>query len=76
MAKTNPVEFAREVREEARKITWPTRKELTVSTTMVFIFVIIASLFFVVILSLPCYDDMSEDASQEDCLVCSHQASS
>ena len=46
MAKTNPVEFAREVREEARKITWPTRKELTVSTTMVFIFVIIASLFF------------------------------
>ena len=46
MAKTNPVEFAREVREEARKITWPTRKELTVSTTMVFIFVIVASLFF------------------------------
>ena len=46
MAKTNPVEVAREVREEARKITWPTRKELTVSTTMVFIFVIIASLFF------------------------------
>ncbi len=47
MAKTNPVEFAREVREEARKITWPTRKELTISTTMVFVFVIAASLFFV-----------------------------
>ena len=46
MAKTNPVEFLQEVRDEARKITWPSRRELTVSTIMVFIMVIVASLFF------------------------------
>jgi preprotein translocase subunit SecE len=46
MAKTNPVEFLQEVRDEARKVTWPTRKELTVSTIMVFIMVVVASLFF------------------------------
>jgi preprotein translocase subunit SecE len=46
MAKTNPVEFLQEVRDEARKITWPTRQELVVSTIMVFIMVIVASLFF------------------------------
>jgi preprotein translocase subunit SecE len=46
MAKTNPVEFLQEVRDEARKITWPSRRELMVSTIMVFIMVIVASLFF------------------------------
>ena len=46
MAKTNPVEFLQEVREEARKITWPSRRELMVSTVMVFIMVIVASIFF------------------------------
>jgi preprotein translocase subunit SecE len=42
----NPVEFLQEVRDEARKVTWPTRRELVVSTIMVFIMVIVASLFF------------------------------
>jgi preprotein translocase subunit SecE len=42
----NPVEFAQEVREEARKVTWPSQRELGISTVMVFIFVVIASLFF------------------------------
>jgi preprotein translocase subunit SecE len=46
MAKINPVEFLQEVRDESRKVTWPTRKELVVSTIMVFIMVIVASLFF------------------------------
>jgi preprotein translocase subunit SecE len=46
MAKANPVEFAQEVREEARKVVWPTRKELGISTIMVLIMVVIASLFF------------------------------
>ena len=32
MAKTNPVEFLQEVRDESRKVTWPSRKELTIST--------------------------------------------
>ena len=46
MAKSNPVEFLREVREEGRKITWPTRRELGISTVMVLVMVVAASLFF------------------------------
>jgi preprotein translocase subunit SecE len=46
MAKSNPVQFLQEVRDESRKVTWPSRKELTVSTLMVFIMVVVASLFF------------------------------
>ncbi len=46
MAKTNPAKFMREVRQEASKVTWPTRKETTVSTMMVIIMVVLAALFF------------------------------
>jgi preprotein translocase subunit SecE len=46
MAKTNPVEFLQEVRDETRKVTWPSRRELGISTVMVFIMVVVASLFF------------------------------
>ena len=35
MANTNPVEFLQEVRNEAKKVVWPSRKELMVSTIMV-----------------------------------------
>ena len=46
MAKTNPAEFVQEVRDEGRKVTWPSRRELGISTMMVFIMVVVASLFF------------------------------
>jgi preprotein translocase subunit SecE len=46
MAKTNPFQFLQEVREEGAKITWPSRKEIMVSTIMVLIMVALASLFF------------------------------
>jgi len=46
MAKTNPVEFVQQVRREVAKVTWPSRRETTVSTTMVFIFVTLAASFF------------------------------
>jgi preprotein translocase subunit SecE len=49
MAKTNPVEFIQEVREEAAKITWPSRKETTITTTMVLIMVALAAMFFLVV---------------------------
>ena len=39
-------EFVQQVRREVAKVTWPTRKETTISTVMVFIFVILAALFF------------------------------
>jgi len=49
MAKKNPVQFIREVRQEASKVTWPTRRETTISTGMVFVMVILAAAFFFVV---------------------------
>ena len=46
MAKVSPFKFMQEVRAEGQKVTWPTRKETTVTTIMVFVMVVIASLFF------------------------------
>ncbi len=49
MAKTNLAQFVREVRQEASKVTWPTRKETGITTGMVFLMVIVAALFFLLV---------------------------
>ena len=49
MTKINPAQFIQEVRQEASKVTWPTRKETGVSTGMVFVMVILAALFFLLV---------------------------
>jgi preprotein translocase subunit SecE len=46
MAKTSPVEFFQQVRQEVFRVTWPTRKETVVTTAMVFVMVFIAAAFF------------------------------
>ncbi len=46
MVKTNPVKFLQEVRQEVSKVTWPTRKETGISTAMVFLMVLLATIFF------------------------------
>ena len=46
MAKIDPFKFLQEVRAAAQKVTWPTRKETTVTTMMVFVMVFVASIFF------------------------------
>lgn len=46
MAKTNPLQFFQQVRSEALKVTWPTWRETTVTTIMVFIMVAFATVFF------------------------------
>jgi preprotein translocase subunit SecE len=46
MAKVSPFKFMQEVRSEAQKVTWPTRKETTVTTIMVFVMAGIAGVFF------------------------------
>lgn len=46
MARTNPLTFIRQVRSEMAKVVWPTRNETLVSTIMVLIMCLIASLFF------------------------------
>jgi len=49
MSKTNPIEFLQEVHQETSKVTWPTRKETGISTAMVFLFVFLASIFFLIV---------------------------
>jgi preprotein translocase subunit SecE len=49
MAKTNPFEFMQQVREETRKVTWPSRRETLISTAMVLVMVALASVFFLIV---------------------------
>ncbi|MBG1231716.1 preprotein translocase subunit SecE [Aestuariivirga litoralis] len=44
--KENLITFFQDVRDEAEKVTWPSRRELGISTVMVVIMVIAASAFF------------------------------
>jgi preprotein translocase subunit SecE len=47
--RTSIPQFASQVRAEGRKIVWPSRKETWITSVMVFIMVVIASLFFFVV---------------------------
>ena len=49
MARTNPLQFIQQVRAEVSKVVWPTRRETTVTTIMVFIMATIAAMFFFLI---------------------------
>ena len=49
MAKTNPFNFVQQVRDEAAKVTWPSRKETMISTAMVMVMVALASVFFLAV---------------------------
>jgi preprotein translocase subunit SecE len=49
MAKTSPLQFVQQVRQEISKVTWPTRKETLVTTIMVFIMVVLAAVFFLIV---------------------------
>ncbi|HZH03699.1 MAG TPA: preprotein translocase subunit SecE [Myxococcaceae bacterium] len=42
-------QFAREVRAEGRKITWPSRRETWITSVFVFVMVVIASVFFALV---------------------------
>ena len=44
--RTDPLKFAQEVRAEARKITWTSRRETWITSVMVFIMVALAAIFF------------------------------
>lgn len=46
MAVVSPFKFIQEVRTEMSKVTWPTRREVFVSSVMVLIFTAIAAAFF------------------------------
>ena len=40
------VKFYKQVKQEAMKVTWPTRKDTVTSTIMVFVMVVLAAIFF------------------------------
>ncbi len=46
---TNPFEFIQQVRAEAAKVVWPTRRETLITTGLVLALVVLTSLFFVVV---------------------------
>jgi preprotein translocase subunit SecE len=46
MAKGNPFGFLQEVRSEASKVTWPSRRETLITTGLVLLMIVAASLFF------------------------------
>ncbi len=46
MAKVSPLQFFRQVKQEVKKVTWPTKNEVIRTSIMVIIIVAIASAFF------------------------------
>lgn len=45
----SPQKFIQEVRQETDKVTWPSRKETVTTTAMVFLMVVMVSLFLTAI---------------------------
>ena len=45
MAKVSPAKFLQEVRQETAKVTWPSWKETRMTTLMVFVMVVVVSVF-------------------------------
>lgn len=48
MEKTGPMAYLRQVRAEMAKVTWPSRRETTISTAAVFVMVFVAAIFLYV----------------------------
>lgn len=46
MAFANPAKFIQEVRAEVSKVVWPTRREVLLTTVMVFVLAALTALFF------------------------------
>ena len=49
MALANPVKFIQEVRAEVSKVVWPTRREVVLTTIMVFIMAVLLAIFFSIV---------------------------
>ncbi|KAE9628892.1 preprotein translocase subunit SecE [Parasedimentitalea maritima] len=49
MATINPVQFIQQVRAEVSKIVWPTRREVLLTTVMVFIMASLTAVFFALV---------------------------
>ena len=49
MTTTNPLQFIQQVRSEVSKVVWPTRREVVLTTVMVFIFAALAAVVFALV---------------------------
>ena len=49
MATTNPLQFIQQVRSEISKVVWPTRREVLITTAMVFVMAALMSVFFTIV---------------------------
>ena len=49
MARTNPLQFIQQVRGEVSKVVWPTRREVVLTTVMVFIMAALTAVFFALV---------------------------
>ncbi len=49
MATTNPLQFIQQVRTEVSKVVWPTRREVMLTTVMVFIMAALVAVFFALV---------------------------
>ncbi len=49
MNKPNVAQFFREVRQEAAKVTWPSRRETAMASGTVMLMVVLAAVFFFVV---------------------------
>ncbi|WP_084352255.1 preprotein translocase subunit SecE [Primorskyibacter flagellatus] len=49
MAMTNPLQFIQQVRSEVAKVVWPTRREVMLTTVMVFILAALTAIFFAIV---------------------------
>ncbi|HAB37312.1 MAG: preprotein translocase subunit SecE [Tateyamaria sp.] len=49
MATINPLQFIQQVRSEVSKVIWPTRREVLLTTVMVFIMAALTAIFFAII---------------------------
>ena len=43
---TNPIQFVQQVRSEVSKVVWPTRREVVITSIMVFIMAMLTAVFF------------------------------
>jgi preprotein translocase subunit SecE len=46
--RVRPIQFIEEVRQEVSKVTWPTWKEVWITTLMVLFMLVLASIFFLI----------------------------
>ncbi|KIN73897.1 preprotein translocase subunit SecE [Sulfitobacter guttiformis] len=49
MAMTNPLQFIQQTRAEVAKVVWPTRREVMLTTVMVFILAALTAVFFALV---------------------------